>query len=317
MNDPVHGIHLAAVDHADQNGLFSAFVNAPAVDDGGAVVELADDLVGDLVGIFGDDLKADGASSVLGQLVRNGAGHKGIEDAQDHRLDAEIVHEVGHQSHRGIQAEDQVENVLLRLILMDQGSDEIGAAGVGAALDQQAVAAAPDDTCRQRSQNGAGTVFRHIVETGQVDLIQQQQSHGKHANVNHRADGQRLAHLEEHQDRQRDIDDQAQIAHADPENMLDHGADTVQTRRGELIGEDENLVIQRRDHGDDNDDRIGQNFLWKCHFTASGRGNDPNLSTGFLIYNYSIEDRQGQGRKSTNFRRSFFFRDSRFSHFLY
>ena len=56
------------------------------------------------------------------------------------------------------------------------------------------------------------------------------------------------------------------ITHADAENMLDHGAKTVQTRGGEIIGENKEGIVQCEHQSDADDNDISKYFF---HVSAS------------------------------------------------
>ena len=58
-------------------------------------------------------------------------------------------------------------------------------------------------------------------------MIQNQQRYGEHCHIYHTANGQRFADLDVDKDRQRNVDQQTQITHADAEQVLDDGTDTV------------------------------------------------------------------------------------------
>ena len=255
-DDGGQGGGLGPVHHADQDADLLAQVHAGAGDQGGAVVEPLDDGIGDLLGPLGDDLEADSPADALCHPVRDGGGHEAVKDAQQHRLDLIIVDEIGHKGHSHIQGEYQPENILVGAEFMDDGGDEIRAAGVGPALDQQDVAGAEDDACHQGAQNGAGAVLGVVDEMGHIPAVQHHQGQGIHQHIDHAADGQGLIHLEIDPDRQGDIDDQAQIAHADAADVLDHGAHTVQSRRGKPVGEYEQLVVKRAKHRQRRDHKI-------------------------------------------------------------
>ena len=103
-------------------------------------------------------------------------------------------------------------------------------------------------------ENFAGAVFRDVGEGGQVHLFQNQQSQRERDHVDHAADGHGLADLKITPDCQRDIDKQAQITHADAGDVLDHGTDTVDTGGSELVGENKQLVIDRRQQRNEGND---------------------------------------------------------------
>ena len=125
-----------------------------------------DDGLADFFGMLGNNLKTDGTASILCQPFRNRGRGEGIENAKNHRFDLISVNEVGSNRHHGVHDENQIKDTFFRMILMDNSCHKIGAAGVGAGLQQQSLAAAKDDTGHQRTQNGTGAAFRVVNELG-------------------------------------------------------------------------------------------------------------------------------------------------------
>ena len=141
-------------------------------------------------------------------------------------------------------------------MLMDNGGNEIRAAGIGAGLDENGIYKALDDARDHGAENLAGAVFRDVGEGGQIHLVQDQQTQREGDHIDHAADGHGFADLNIAPDCQRNIDQQAQIAHADAGDILNHGTDTVETGGGKLVGEDEQLVIDRRQQRNEGNDKI-------------------------------------------------------------
>mgnify|MGYP003445039221 CR=1 FL=1 len=250
---------LGAIDHTDQHIGFLTQIHTLGRDQRGTVVKLMDDGVGNDIGFVGDDLKTQGTAAIFHQPVGYGRGCEAVEDAKDHRLHLIIIDKVGDQRHTDIEGQDQIDQALLRVLLVDQRGDKVGAAGVSTGPDQQRVARAIDDAGHQRAQDD--TAVGSIGKAAQIHLIQHQKRQRKGGNIHHGADGQRFADLEKHQDRQGDIDQQAHIADADAGHILDHGAKTVQTGRGEAVGKDEQLIVQRTDQRQNNDHKISKNLF--------------------------------------------------------
>ena len=67
------GRGLVFVDHADQHIGLMARIHALGGDQGGGMVQLFDDLVGDFLGMVRDDLEADGLPAGFHQPVANGS----------------------------------------------------------------------------------------------------------------------------------------------------------------------------------------------------------------------------------------------------
>ena len=221
---------------------------------GRGVVEAVNQLSGNLLGGIGDDLKADGLPAGLHQPVAHRGGHEAIENAQNHRLHLAAIDKVADNGNGGVDGEAHAEKRPVGVMLMDNGGNEIRTAGIGACLDEDGVHKALNDARDHGAENFAGAVFRDVGEGRQVHLVQNQQSQREGDHVDHAADGHGLADLKIAPDCQRDIDKQAQITHADAGDVLDHGTDTVDTGGGELVGENKQLVIDRRQQRNEGND---------------------------------------------------------------
>ena len=88
-------------------------------------------------------------------------------------------------------------------------------------------------------------------------MVQYQQGQGKDDHIHHAPHRDGFADLQIAPQGQGQIDEQAQIAHADPRDILDHGADAVDSGGGELVGKDKKLIVDRRGKGHPGDDQIG------------------------------------------------------------
>ena len=165
-----------------------------------------------------------------------------------------------------IQKENDIEEIHIRPFFVDSCRNKVRSAGVGAGLDQQRVAKAVDNAAHQRAKDGAGAIFRGISESGQIHIFQRHQADGKHRHINHASHSQGLVYLQVHPNRQRDVDHQAHIAHIDPRQILDHGADAVDTGRRKLIGEYKQVIIQRTNHGDRHDAQVCPYLFQPYHF---------------------------------------------------
>ena len=246
--------HLGLVHHAQKHAGIPAGVHTPGWDEGRGVVEAVNQLSGNLLGGIGDDLEADGLPAGLHQPVAHRGGHEGIENAQNHRLHLAAVDKVADDGNGRVDGEAHAEKRVIGAVLVDNGGNEIRTAGIGAGLDEDGVHKALNDARDHGAENFAGAVFRDVGEGGQVHLFQNQQSQRERDHVDHAADGHGLADLKIAPDCQRDIDKQAQITHADAGDVLDHGTDTVDTGGGELVGENKQLVIDRRQQRNEGND---------------------------------------------------------------
>ena len=264
-NDLIQGGDLHLVHHADQHILLLAGVHPPGGDQGGGMTQMGDDLTGDFLGVLGDNLKADGLPAAAHGPLHHRGGGEAVDDAQNHRLHLEVIYEIAAHSHDDIEDENQAVDALLGVLHMDQGCHKIRSAGVSPGLGQDRHNKAHDDTCCQRPQNGAGAVVRGIGEGRKIHMVQNQKSQRKGDHIHHAPQSNGLAHFEIHQHSQRNIDDQAEVAHPKAGEMLHHGADTVETRGGKLVGKHKQLIVHRTQQCSCRNGEIGQNFSQGTH----------------------------------------------------
>ena len=258
--------YLIVVHHAHDDVHFPAVVHALGGEDGGRVVELLDDLLADLLRVVGDDLKPHGAAAVFQEPLRHIGGGEAVEDAQKHRLHLVIIYKVAGNGYRGVHEKGQAHDAFFRVFGVDDGRQKVRASGIGAGLHEDGVDITHDDTGGQRPHDPAGAVGGGVGNGGEVHLVQDQQPQGKHHHIDHAPHGHGLADLKIDDQSQRHIDQQTHIANADAGYVLDHGTDAVEARWGKGIGEDKQLIVQRRRQGHQRNDKIGPNHPESTHF---------------------------------------------------
>ena len=241
-------------------------VHAPGRHQRGRVVHARDDGLGDFLGAVGDDLAANGTAAAADDAVGHGAGHEAVENAQYDRLHLIAIDEVAASGHHGVNQEDDPEEPHLRVLLVHHRRHEVHAAAVRAAARQHGIARAVDDAGHQRAEDLAGAVGRLIGEAGQIHALKENQRQRKRQHVHHAARRHGSAYLHHRPDGQRDVDEQAHVAHADVEQILNHRADAVQARRRKPIGKHEQLIVQRARQRQADDDQIGQQLLLHWFF---------------------------------------------------
>ena len=122
---------------------------------------------------------------------------------------------------------------------MHHAGDHIGAAGGGAAAHDQAQAGSQHHAAVQGPQQ---RIMCHGLQ-GQDVNEQREKQRGDNA-----PEGENPAHCPETDQEQRNIQDQCHITDAEMEYILDHGVDAAKAGWGELIRENENIVV----HGHQN-----------------------------------------------------------------
>ena len=198
-------------------------------------------------------------------MVAHGSGGEAVQNAHEHRLHLIAVDEVAAHRHRRIHQEDHAEHVLLGVVLVNDGGNKVRSAGKGAGLYQHRIAEPDDDTRGEGSDDPAGAVGGGVGKGGKVHIVQQQQAQGKGHHIQHAPYSQGLADCKIDPECQRDIDQQAEIAHADPGDILDHRTDTVYPGGGKLIGKHEKLIAYRRHHRDGNNGKVCPDLFQQNH----------------------------------------------------
>ena len=103
-----------------------------------------------------------------------------------------------------------------------------------------------------------------------------------------------------HRNGQGNIDDQAQITHADTKDMLDHRADTVQAGRREFIGKNEDLIVQRSHDGDQRNHTVSDGLVGLFHVFRLEKGCIlTRQRKASLILKYSTPFFPGQWKKTS------------------
>ena len=267
--DPCHRCRLGLIDHADEHALFLAGVHTLGRDQGGGVTGFADDFLGNFLRMLGNDLETDGFTAGLHQPVNHGRGKISVDDAQNHRLHLVIVDEVTANGDAGIHNEADAVNRPHGIALMYDGGNKIRTAGIGAGLHQNRKHITLNHTRNQGAQDLTGAVGRFVGKAGQIQPLQHDQKKGEGRNIQHAPHRDGLAHLKIGPQSQGDVDQQAQIAHIDAEDMLDHGADTVEACGSEAVAENKKLIAECIEQSQTDDQQIGHGFFAKFHGTHS------------------------------------------------
>lgn len=257
--------YLGLIDHADQKVCLPAGIHALGRNQSRGVMGLFDDLLRDLSGIIGDDLKPDSFTTAFDPAFHQSGCCKTVKDAQDHRLHLIAEHEVAGDCNADIHDKGHAVNALIRVLVMDQSRYEIHTAGIGTGPGQNGAVESMDDTGHQRSQDLAGSVFRGIGKQTQIHMVQNEQRHGKSNNINHAAQSDGFAAFEVTQSRQRNIDQQAQRTYTDAEYVLDDGANAVYAGWRKLIREDKQLIIHGTNEADSHDHEVSQKLFIPGH----------------------------------------------------
>lgn len=264
LHDGAECSDLRVVDHTQQNVGFPAGVHTLGRNEGSAVVEGMNDVVGDFIRIVGDDFAVNGAAAGFQNPVRDGTGHEGIEDAEQNRLQFVAIDEVAAKSHCHIDGKTDPEEAHFRMGAVNQRCDKIHAAGSGTAPHQEGIGGTVDDAGNQRAEDFTGAIGCLIAESGQVDLFQQQQTQGERHHINHAAACHGAADLPQDDQSQRDVNDQAQVTDTDAGYILNHGTDTVQAGWRKMIWEDKQLIVEGTDQCQQDNEAICPEFF--CHF---------------------------------------------------
>jgi len=271
--------NLMPVDHADQYALLLFAVGS----DGGkacdAVTECFENLIGDLVGVGGDDCELAGGFRALDDVVADKAGNEAVEDAQAHRLVIEDkiaravllgVYEKGNRGDKGVQRKRNPEEIQLPLFLAYVFGNDVRAAGGGAHAEADTVDEAGNHAAEQDGEDGVVAVGI-VLELRKPDFLQQEEGSGIYETEAQRPAGEAFVNQEPGQRTERDVDQEGHVADAETGFVLDHGGNAVQTRRGEIVVDDKQLIIEGQKHGNQRYCEIGKDTVGKTA-AVGGKG---------------------------------------------
>ena len=249
LNDLLHLNDLTLVHNADQQLFVVVRKAAHRGKLSHAVVERAHERLRKLLRRVGDDLKFDRFLEALQHSVADLAGDIAVKQAEDHRLDLEIIHEVGGDRDKRIDGENDPQQVNLRMVVMHPRSDQIRAAGGGIALHHNAVGKAADHTGRDRRENRARPVLRMVCNARKVDLGKNNEHDGKNDREERGTNDVRSVHDAVCNNDQRDVKSKDQVTGFDAGQVLDDRCDARKTRRRKLVGIDKQRLGKRKSNG--------------------------------------------------------------------
>lgn len=166
--------NLMLVDNADEHAFCPVGIAADGGQNGYAMAQFAQETVGHFFGVRGNDFGANGLLARFEHIVAHTRGDKAIDDAQNDRLDIEVVYEIGQHGDSRVQRENDVDERIFGALFVDVGRDEIGAAGAAAAADGHAVNRAVDYARNDGGEQRALAVARMIDKSRQIELLQKQ-----------------------------------------------------------------------------------------------------------------------------------------------
>ena len=175
-------LHLGADHHQHLVGL--AGVGALHVQQGGASVDLLHNGLGDVLGLVADDLQHAAGAGAVHQLVDDGGGDEGHQDAVEHRVDvvggAFIPEDDAAQQNDGaVHGDGDGADGEMGLQLPDAHNDEVRTAGGGARNIDQGQAHAIEGAGKERGQKGiAGGLG---IEAEGLDQIVREEGGDDHA----------------------------------------------------------------------------------------------------------------------------------------
>ena len=161
------------------------------------------------------------------------------------------------------------EEIHLRVILMDHRGNEIHTAGTAAQAHKLGVGKSGDAAGDQGSENTAGAVGGFVGKPAQVYILQHDQRQGEGCYIQHTPGSKRFTHFPKGQPGQGNVDQQAQVSQIDAEDVLDHGADAVDTGGGETVWEDKQPIVQSGKQSKGHNEQVGNTFSECLHDLSS------------------------------------------------
>ena len=244
-NDLLKIHHLSGIYHTDQHEFIASRVHSLYRDDRTAVVQCAHQLLSQLLGMGGDDLKFRRRTRTLENRVADLTADEHVHRAKDHRLILHIVNEERNSRHHHVENKDHPNGVVFGILMVDERADDVGTACRTARSHRKAVERSVEQSPRNGGKDRIACVLRLIDNRGNIHTLQQDQSRRKHNGI-----GQCSRGIGSPQDKKCNrqhgkIDDQRKRSHLDAKQILHHGGKAVESRWSKIVREYEDLIDQR------------------------------------------------------------------------
>lgn len=213
--------------------------------------ELIRDGGDDLIGVGGNNGELVGCLGTFDNVISGKVGNKAVGDAEGDRLIVRIsalgVDEKGSNRHKSVQDKGDHEKVGLGLYLVDIAGKHICAAGAGIVLHADAVDKTGNSTADDNRIDGVMSLGV-VLDKLPTGILQEQIGEGVDHREDQRSDSKAFLDKEVSKNAEGDIDEQGHIADAEACLILDHGSDTVETCRSEMVLYDEDMIDDRQQH---------------------------------------------------------------------
>lgn len=231
---------------------------AEAADDlmgGDTVIQLGDNVFGDLVRLFGDNNEVFTAVDVIDNTVHEERLCEQTDQREESDLHAE--RDKGAQTDQKVGIEKRLSDVQTGVFFEDQRHD-IRTAG-GSRLREH--------DCRscRRQDDGVNELKEGLIRQGRADgndLFEDHGKEGERQTAIRRADSRFLANEDEADDKEQNIDDSDPCCGGeDRERLTENRSDTADTARDESVGDLEKIDTDRQKNNADRHEKVTENDL--------------------------------------------------------
>ena len=244
-----------AVANGMDHGLIRA---AEAADDlmrGNAMIQLTDNVCGNLVGLVGDDDEVFAAVDIINDTVNE--ERLGEQTEQREETDLYAERDEGAQTDEKIRVEKRLSDVQTGIFLEDQRHD-IRTAGGRRLREHDRGACRRQDDCIDKLKEWLVCQRRADGD----DLFEDHGKEGERKTAIRRADSRFLADEDEAENEEENIDDgNPRCGGKDRERFTEYRTDTADTARNEAVGDLEEIYAEGQKHDADRHEKITENDL--------------------------------------------------------
>lgn len=257
------------VDDAEQHGLFIMAERTQSGKLRGTVLQLGNDVVGDLLCVGGDDGDLAGGLGTPDDVTADKTGHEAVKNTKTNRLVVidQLLLVVGlginkerDNGHKGVEDKGHPEKIQRGVLDADVLGDDVGAAGRGIGAEADSVDKSADHAAQQHGEDGVVSLCI-ILELRQADALQIQKRKGI-GQTEYQAAGSKITiYKKVGKNTKRHIDQQRHIADTEAGFVLHHSGNAIETGRSKPIFYDKQLVVEGQQNRHEDNQKIGKEMV--------------------------------------------------------
>ena len=154
LDDFHHRANLSFVDDADEKCLVRSRIHTVCLDTGNAVMELRHNLLRELLGVRGNQLKFIAVFDTVETVVNHKVGNEEVEKGTHNGCDLHTVDEEGNRDDTGIHNEGNIRDIEVGATALNQSADAVCTAARAEVTEHQGEAKSRDNTrCDSGKEN--------------------------------------------------------------------------------------------------------------------------------------------------------------------